>query len=289
MFNRLDAVYPTTARRLGRRARLARRPARWGWAVGLCLCLLLPGAVQAAERVLEVGREALREGQASQERIDEMSDEAARLLHRYRTVTAQADSLTLYNDNLEKITHSQKEEIASLEGQLASISETRREIVPFKLRMLATLEGFVQRDLPFLSAERQGRLEGLQGLMERADVTVAEKFRRLMEAYQQEIEYGRTIETYAGELREDNGARSVEFLRIGRLAYLYQTPDRREIGFWHPHQRQWQALTGEYRQSLRRGIQVADGQVAPELIKIPVVVSPPRPPADDELTPEVQP
>lgn len=68
----------------------------------------------------------------------------------------------------------------------------------------------------------------------------------------------------------------MEFLRIGRLAYLYQTPDRRESGFWHPRQRQWQTLERSYRQALRRGIQVADRQVAPELIRIPVVVSPPR-------------
>lgn len=132
----------------------------------------------AAEQALAVERESLARGRASQERIDTMSEEAARLLQRYREVAARAESLALYNDNLEKITHSQTSEIASLRRQLAGIEETRREIVPFKLRILAALEGFVQRDLPFLAAERQGRLEGLTALMERADVTVAEKFRR---------------------------------------------------------------------------------------------------------------
>ncbi len=243
---------------------------------GFLLCLAASVVAADTKQVLEVEEKALRQSQASQERIDTMSDEAARLLHRYREVTQRVDSLMLYNDNLEEITRSQEAEITSFERQLAGIEETRREIVPFKLRMLTALEGFVARDLPFLADERKARIEGLHTLMERADITVAEKYRRIMEAYQQEINYSLTIETYSGALDDDNDARNVEFLRIGRLAYLYQTPDRRESGFWHHQMRRWQTLEQGYNQYLRRGILVADRRIAPELIRIPVVVSQPR-------------
>ena len=53
-------------------------------------------------------------------------------------------------------------------------------------------------------------------LMDRANVSVAEKYRRLLEAYQIELEYGRTIEAYEGSFASDNGERSVTFLRVGR-------------------------------------------------------------------------
>ena len=36
--------------------------------------------------------------------------------------------------------------------------------------------------------------------MGRADVTISEKYRRILEAYQVEMDYGRTIEAYEGEL-----------------------------------------------------------------------------------------
>lgn len=243
---------------------------------GFLLCLAAPVVATDTKQVLGVEEKSLRQGQASQERIDTMSDEAARLLHRYREVTQRADSLMLYNDNLEEITRSQEAEISSFERQLAGIEETRREIVPFKLLMLTALEGFIARDLPFLADERKARVEGLHNLVERADITVAEKYRRIMEAYQQEVNYNLTIETYSGTLDDDNDARNVEFLRIGRLAYLYQTPDRRESGFWHPQRRRWQPLGQDYHQHLRRGILVADRRIAPELIRIPVVISQPR-------------
>ena len=67
------------------------------------------------------------------------------------------------------------------------------------LKMIEVMSLFVELDLPFLPEERQTRIIQLQTLMERADVTLAEKYRRILEAYQVETEYGRTIEAYKGD------------------------------------------------------------------------------------------
>ena len=60
--------------------------------------------------------------------------------------------------------------------------------------------------------------------MTRADVSVSEKYRRIVEAYQIEIEYGRTIEAYQGKVDD----RTVDFLRAGRVAL--HVPDARRQG-----------------------------------------------------------
>ncbi|MDO3377686.1 DUF3450 domain-containing protein [Geoalkalibacter halelectricus] len=255
--------------------RLGRRGFRRFRALGAALCLVVVAALSApaAEQVIQVEESTLRQGQASQGRVDALAEEAAKLLREYQQVQRQRESLEVYNDNLEKMIRSQEQEKVSLQRQIENIQVTQREIVPFMLRMLAALDAFVDRDVPFLYDERKARIEGLHALMERADVAVSEKFRQIMEAYQNEADFGRTIETFQGELTLGGEVRSVEFLRIGRLALVYQTLDRRESGFWHPHLRSWEPLDRSYHGAIRQGIRIANRQVAPDLIQVPVVMS----------------
>lgn len=235
--------------------------------------LLLSLPLLAADSVVEVEERSLQQGQESQVRVEAMDDEATRLLREYRDLQRQADSLQAYNENLEQMIGSQEEEIASLERQIEDIQVTQREIVPLMLRMLDALDGYVERDLPFLLAERRERVLGLHALMKRANVETPSKFRQIMEAYQKESEYGRTIESYQGELELDGSVRSVEFLRVGRLALVYQTIDRRESGYWHPQRHEWVPLDRDYHRAIRQGIRMASRQSAPQLIELPVLLS----------------
>jgi hypothetical protein len=107
-------------------------------------------------------------------------------------------------------------------------------------------------------------------MMTRADVTDAERFRRILEAYQIENEYGRTLEAYTGDLELDGQARTVEYLRVGRIVLIYQTRDRNEVGFWNQESRSWQPLDSEYRSAVRQGLQMARKQTAPDLLRLPI-------------------
>ena len=101
-------------------------------------------------------------------------------------------------------------------------------------------------------------------------MTVAEKFRRLLEAYEIENDYGRTIEAYKGSLELDGAVREVDFLRIGRTALLYQTVDSEIFGMWDKTNREWVPLSAEYRNQIRAGIKMARKQVAPNLLILPI-------------------
>ena len=103
--------------------------------------------------------------------------------------------------------------------------------------------------------------------MDRADVTNAEKYRRIVEAYQIENDYGRTIEAYRGTL--DNG-KTVDFLRVGRIALVYQTLDGEETGVWDQGAQDWVELDDSYRTSIKQGLKIARKQSAPDLIELPL-------------------
>jgi hypothetical protein len=107
-------------------------------------------------------------------------------------------------------------------------------------------------------------------MLERSDVTVAEKFRRLLEAYEIENDYGRTIEAYKGSLEVDGASREVDFLRIGRTILLYQTVDAEIFGMWDRNAREWVSLPAEYRNQIRAGIRMAHKQIAPDLLLLPI-------------------
>jgi hypothetical protein len=64
--------------------------------------------------------------------------------------------------------------------------------------------------------------KGSQRFSVLADVTNAEKFRRLIEAYQIENNYGNTIEAYRANIELNGVISSVDFLRLGRIALYYQ-------------------------------------------------------------------
>jgi septal ring factor EnvC (AmiA/AmiB activator) len=206
---------------------------------------------------------------ASQESIDKLSDETRDMLLQYRQYLKETKSLREYREQLTTQVQSQETEIEFLKQQLAEIETTAREVMPLMQKMLDTLERFVKLDLPFQLEERDKRVASLRDAMARADVTISEKYRRIVEAYQIEADYGRTLEAYQGELGEGSDARTVRFLRIGRVALLYQTLDGEETGYWDDSQKKW-VEDDSYRSAVRRGFAVADKASAPDLLTAPI-------------------
>ena len=238
------------------------------------LSLLVSFSCYSADNLtpsIDMQAESNKASAESQNKINRLADETSGLAAEYRNVLRQIDSLTSYNQQVEKLVSSQGQEIESLKSQSQSIDITQREILPLILRMLDTLEKFIALDIPFLPEERQQRLASLRSLMDRADISISEKYRRVMESYQIETEYGRTLESYQGTLNTADNPRTVEFLRIGRVALLYITLDGSEVGHWNHLKKQFEPLDKRYRQSVAHGIRIGRKQAAPELLTIPVL------------------
>lgn len=206
---------------------------------------------------------------ASQSRINTMDDDTQRMLGDYRATLRETDSLRRYNEQLESQIRSQEEEVKSITDQIAEIEHTNREIYPLMQRMIETLDKFVELDVPFLKAERVKRVATLKDIMTRADVSTAEKYRRILEAYTVEMEYGRTLEAYEDKLGEGDKERTVNFLRIGRVALMYQTLDADETGYWDNDKKAW-VEDNSYNDHIKEALKVARKQKAPDLIIAPI-------------------
>jgi tetratricopeptide (TPR) repeat protein len=206
----------------------------------------------------------------SQKKIDKISDDTRKMLDAYRSATRQTETLRTYNQHLKQLIDSQLEENHSLQKQLLEIENTQREIVPLILNMLGSLENFVKLDIPFLTEERQQRIKHLQQMMLRADITNAEKYRRILEAYQIENDYGNTIEAYRALLPINEANSAVDFLRLGRVALYYQRLDGSETGFWNRVDKRWETLPSAYALAIRNGLRMARKETAPDLLIIPI-------------------
>jgi hypothetical protein len=237
------------------------------------LTLPLTAGAGALEDAIDTQVDTDIAAQESQETIDNLDDETTDMLAQYRDILRQTQSLKTYNDQLEQLVSSQRNELDSISLQLQNIETTQRDIVPLMSKMIEVLEQFVTLDIPFLQQERNDRLVALKTMMGRADVSLSEKYRRIMEAYQVETEYGRTIEAYQADLNKEGDNRTVDFLRIGRVNLYYLTLDGREAGVWDTESGQWQTLPDNYLQPIADGLKVARKQLPPDLMVLPLKAS----------------
>jgi hypothetical protein len=176
----------------------------------------------------------------------------------------------VYNTFLQLQITNLRKQLTELRESIDQVQVVERQILPLLGRMIEGLEQFVELDVPFLLDERREKVADLKTLMERADVTAAEKFRKVMERWEIENDFGRSIENYKATLEINGTDREVDFLRVGRVALLYQTPDGELNGAWDQRARQWVALGSEHRNKIRQGLRMAQKQVAPNLLLLPI-------------------
>ncbi|MFH4530123.1 MULTISPECIES: DUF3450 domain-containing protein [Vibrio] len=220
--------------------------------------------------VVSTQAKANQSSEASQQKIDNYAESTEGMLAEYKGLLRQIDSMKVYNEQINRMVQSQQGELDSLNNQISQIDQTATEVVPLTLKMIDALDEFVTLDLPFQKKERNKRVQELRRLMDRADVTTSEKFRKVMEAYQIEEGFSRSIESYKASLDRNGETVTYDFLRIGRTALLFQSPDGGETGMWNQQTRQWETLPESYRIAVQQGLRIAKKQAPPALIKLPV-------------------
>ncbi|WP_185233342.1 DUF3450 domain-containing protein [Teredinibacter franksiae] len=236
---------------------------------------LLVGVAHAdktLDSIMQVSQSKTTAGQQSQKRIDKLQSDTSSLLQKFKVVNKEIDGLRVYNTQLEKQLANQRKVIDDLENSIDQVTVIERQIQPLILRMLDGLEQFVDLDVPFHQEERRMRVAKLRANQDRADISVAEKFRQVLEAYNIEAEYGRKVDTYVDSLNVGGQERQVNMLAIGRIALMYQTTDTKLSGAWDKTQQAFVELeAGEYRASILKGIRIAKKQAAIDVLELPIL------------------
>ncbi|USD38832.1 DUF3450 domain-containing protein [Ferrimonas sp. SCSIO 43195] len=238
--------------------------------------LALVASAQAGES-LEQARQTQsalqQQGRATQQQVERLADDTLEMRTETERLAQELENLQVYHDHLQALVQDQQRELTDKQAQIDGIDTTRTGLVPLMYQMLTDLELRIADDLPIKVALRQQRLAELRALMSRADVADAEKFRRLLEAYQIELEYGRKVAVYRDSISfNGEGPREVELLHLGRLTLLARNLDGSLYWRWHPQQRRWQVIEDHPLSELEQAYRVAGGQQVPQLMSVPVFV-----------------
>ncbi|WP_165935489.1 DUF3450 domain-containing protein [Vibrio owensii] len=207
----------------------------------------------------------------SQKRIDASAEKSLSLEAEIEQLNEEVSNLKIYRDHLSNLVDSQNEEVASLNEQIEQIAQTRQGVVPLMYHMLDGLKTIVANDKPIRKAQREERIAKLDAMMTRADVADAEKFRRILEAYQIEMDYGTKIGIYQGKIAlEGNDQVEADILYLGRVSLVARSLSGEQLWSWSQQQNAWQSVGSEQKSELDKAFAMANKQIAPSMLTLPV-------------------
>ncbi|MFT5808470.1 MAG: DNA repair exonuclease SbcCD ATPase subunit [Moritella dasanensis] len=210
----------------------------------------------------------------SQHKIDNSADRTLSMQAEIERLQEEVDNLAVYRDHLAKLVNNQNQELNSLDQQLQDIKTTRQGIVPLMYKMLSGLDNIINTGKPIKKKQRLARLAKLNTMMGQADVSDAEKYRRILEAYQIEIDYGTKLGVYQSEITLASSGQSitVDFLHLGRIAFVARSLDSENYWQWHDERQEWVTIT-EQTNDIDKAFKMANKQIVPSLISLPVTTA----------------
>lgn len=217
--------------------------------------------------IVDEVNQANQVAQASQKTIDKVADATAKIFGDFKGVLKTNAGLRAYNAQQKRVITKQEEEIVKIKKSIGQIDEIKRQITPLMQDMIEDLREFIGKDIPFLKEEREARIESLIEVMDNPNVSDPERFRVVLEAYKTEVQYGSKVHAYEDSL--DDG-RSVNFVRIGRIGFYYQTKDTTETAVWDTSIGAWKQLDSEYTSSIKQLIKMAQRRTQSDLVTLPI-------------------
>lgn len=206
----------------------------------------------------------------SQAKINSVYEQTIELLAEYRNTVDQAEVLSGYNDHVQRMVNDQKENILSLDSQIAGIDKIKQGVVPLMYKMIDTLEKFVELDVPINIERRKERIEGLREIMGDSNVTTSEQFRLVLEAYEIEANYGTVFDAYQSELDLGDRKITADFVHMGRISLVAQSLDMKNAWVWNNESRSWDVLDDSYLKPITDTIRMARKQLPIDMTKLPV-------------------
>ena len=239
---------------------------------GIATGMLVVPAHAQLDTALSVAKSSTAAAAASQRQVEQLDDQAGNAIREYRAVLQQKDNIELFVAQQDIFRQSQVSEIESLKRQLGTVEQIKQGMSPMMLKMAAALEDSVKADLPFNLAERRARIENVKAVLGDPEISPAEQYRRVLNAYKIEVTYGQGIDSYEGAHPTRPG-NVVNFIRFGRTSLVYITKDEAEVARYNLDSKGWDMLDGADKIAMRNTIRIARGEAAPGIVMAPVIIS----------------
>lgn len=238
-------------------------------AVGLGSMLVAGAAHAQLDQALQVARQSTQEGARAQQEINDVADRAGDLEREYLALRQQIEDQRVFVEQQEVFLRSQANELEALQFQLERVSTIERDLTPMLLEMYVALEEFIASDLPFQSDVRQARLDNIQQLLGDAAVPPAEKYRVILNAYEIEAAYGRSLRTYGEQVSVDGVPNEVNVLQFGRVALvrIFQDGSLEIMTKTNP---EWRPLSGSHANNVQRALRIAQEVTTPDVFVAPL-------------------
>jgi len=236
----------------------------------LLFCATSVFAQPFSEQVTTPVEQTLELRQQSQREADVWHAERLKLSAELERLELQQQQLSRQRSDLQHQVDERTLRIAALQRAIAESKRLTDEMLPFLQQSVEQLRQQVAADLPFLSHERQQRLQRLQQVLDDGSVAIGEKFRRTMEALRVETEYGRSVEVIQATLTVDGRSALMNQLRVGRLALFAQSLDGQRSAIYDPVSELWQPLDGNVNSELQRAIDMGSKHRPVDLLSLPL-------------------
>lgn len=227
-------------------------------------------AARTAEKAVE---KSIQVQQKSQAERTQWEQEKAGLVLKYEQLLQQKARLDAENKNLSVQEKQLRKNNQALIQRKSELIRIQKELGPFLSAIHQSLETLIKTDPPFLKNEREARLARLSEILKNQGTTIAEKYRKAMEALFIEAEYGATIEVYQEKIQLTAGSEEetlCNVFRLGRVSLFFLSLDETICGTYNPGTKEWQVLPETYLPAIQSAVEIGSKRRPADLLALPV-------------------
>jgi len=228
------------------------------------------GAENFAREVQQPLAQTLSVQQQAQRNADAWEQQRVKLVAELERLTLQQQQLDAEKEQLTQKINSCDATIAELQRAIAQSQILTAQMEPFLQETLKLLTQQVDNDLPFLTTERQQRLQQLNASLVDDNLALGEKFRRLLEAVRVEVDYGRNVEVSQITIVKDGREVLLNQLRLGRLALFAQSLDGQSSMIYSMAAQAWVPIDSEYNSGIAQAIEMGLKRRPVDLLTLPI-------------------
>ncbi len=240
--------------------------------LGIVVAFPLTGQCQTntAKQVKKSVEESVRVRQKTQKQRDQWETEKSDLVFLYEQLQQEHAALVSQNRELTAARQGQGVINQNLLKQKQASLRIQKELLPFLTDVYKRLSTLVANDPPFLEKERLTRMKTVEKVINDHEISVAEKYRKVMEALFIEAEYGATIEVYQEKVVMGEEEILGNIFRLGRVSLFFLSLDQQSCAVFNVAQKKWQPLPGEYLPAIRSAVEIGSKRKPVELLALPL-------------------